>query len=72
MGKNHVCDSQLPEIGFVRLDTVLKMIPVGTTAWYQGIREGRFPRPISLGPRTRAYRVEDIRLLIQQLGQNDS
>lgn len=58
----------LPATGFLRLHQVLKFIPVGKTAWYAGIKAGRFPEPVSLGPRTAAYRVEDIRTLIERLG----
>ena len=56
----------LPETGFVRLDTILKLIPVGRTTWWNGVKSGRFPKPIKLGPRTTAWRVEDIQELISQ------
>lgn len=56
----------LPETGFVRLDTILKIIPVGRTTWWNGVKSGRFPKPIKLGPRTTAWRTEDIRALIEQ------
>ena len=55
----------LPEMGFVRLAAVLSLIPVSKSSWWQGIREGRYPKGIKLGPRTTAWRVEDIRALIQ-------
>ena len=61
----------LPETGFVRLAHVLKIIPVCRTAWFAGVKEGRFPKPVSLGPRTSAYRVEDIRALIAHLGNSN-
>ncbi len=54
----------LPETGFVRLDTILKIIPVGRTTWWNGVKSGRFPKPIKLGPRTTAWKVEDIQALI--------
>jgi prophage regulatory protein len=57
--------SILPETGFVRLATVLALIPVGKSSWWEGIKKGRFPKPIKLGPRTTAWRVEDIRHLIE-------
>jgi len=57
--------SILPETGFVRLATVLALIPVGKSSWWEGIKNGRFPKPIKLGPRTTAWRVEDIRTLIE-------
>ncbi len=58
----------LPEIGFVRLETILKIIPVGKTTWWKGVKSGRFPKPIKIGARVTAWRVEDIHLLIEQMG----
>lgn len=63
--------SNLPTVtstGFLRLSQVLQLIPIGKTAWYAGVKEGRFPAPVRLGPRTVAYRMEDIRALIEELG----
>ena len=59
----------IPTVGFIRLSQVLKLIPIAKTAWYAGVKEGRFPQPVKLGPRARAYRVEDITALIERLGQ---
>ena len=62
----------LPESGFVRLPAILAPvgpIPVGKSTWWQGIKDGRFPKPVKLGPKTTAWRVEDIRELIARLGQ---
>ena len=59
----------LPEVGFLRLADVLKLIPVAKTAWYEGVREGRFPAPVKLTRRASGYRVEDIRALIDRLGR---
>ncbi len=58
--------TSLPETGFLRLEQVLKYIPVGKTSWWAGVKSGRFPPSIKLGPRTTAWRVEDIRKLIDQ------
>jgi prophage regulatory protein len=55
----------LPETGFIRLVNILKIIPVGKTTWWAGVKSGRFPEPIKLGERTTAWRVEDIRALIE-------
>ncbi len=57
----------LPPSGFVRLSSILAPqgpIPVGRSTWWAGIKTGRFPRPVKLGPRTTAWKVEDIRKLI--------
>jgi prophage regulatory protein len=39
-------------------------IPIGHAAWWRGVKEGRFPAPVKLGPRVTAWRAEDIRALI--------
>lgn len=62
----------LPAVGFVRLADVLKLIPVGKSAWYAGIKEGRFPAPVKLNKRAAAYRVEDIRALIERLSSGEA
>lgn len=56
------------QTGFMRLPQVLQLIPVSRTAWFLGVKEGRFPKPVNLGPRTAAYRTEDILDLIERLG----
>ena len=59
--------NSLPDTGFVRLDSILAPkgpIPVSKSTWWEGVKTGRFPKPIKLGPRTTAWRIEDIRELI--------
>ena len=58
----------LPETGFVRLKIVLVHIPVSPSTWWEGVRSGRYPESVRLGPRITAWRVEDIRELIRRLG----
>jgi predicted DNA-binding transcriptional regulator AlpA len=41
------------------------LIPVSRSTWWAGVKSGRYPRPVKLGPRITAWRVEDIRRLIQ-------
>jgi prophage regulatory protein len=59
----------LPATGFLRLQEVLQYIPVGKTTFWNGVKAGRFPKPVKLGPRITAWRCEDIRALIDQPGQ---
>nr|WP_027458710.1 AlpA family phage regulatory protein [Dechloromonas agitata] len=58
----------IPLEGYARLPQVLAVIPVSKSAWWAGIRLGKFPAPVKLGPRTTAWRVEDIRELIKRMG----
>lgn len=58
----------LPQTGFVRLASILAPrgpIPVSKSTWWVGVKLGRFPQPVKLGPRVTAWRVEDIRRLIE-------
>jgi len=63
----------LPEVGYVRLPQIIgnpkanppvpPVIPVGKSTWWAGVKCGRFPKPVKLGPRITVWRVEDIRAL---------
>ena len=66
--ENHqqpVAFPQVPNFGFLRLRQVLSVIQVGRSKWWAGVKDGRFPKPVKLGPRTTAWRVEDILELIE-------
>ena len=65
--------NQLPETGFLRLPQIIgdpqaepptpPIIPVKKSCWWEGVRSGRFPKPVKLG-RCTMWRVEDIKALI--------
>jgi len=57
---------KLPETGLVRLSRVLELIPISRSSFYAGQAKGLYPRPVAIGLRARAYRVEDIRALIEK------
>ena len=67
----------LPETGLVRLSQILgnpkadppipAIIPVGKSSWWEGVKSGRYPKPIKLGPRTTCWKVDDIRALCGQM-----
>lgn len=67
----------LPETGFLRVTQIIgdadatppvpAIIPVSKSTWWAGVKSGRYPQPVrSLGLRITAWRIEDIRVLIQQ------
>ena len=60
--------SKLPDTGFARLPTVLEIIPVSRASWWAGVKSGRYPAPVKLGPCTTAWKVSDIRELCDKLG----
>ncbi len=60
----------IPETGFVRLSQVLAVIPLGKTCWWEGVKSGRFPKPVKLSERCTAWKAEDIHALIERLSEH--
>ena len=68
---------RLPEIGYLRLPQIIgdpkatppipPVTPVGKSTWWAGVKSGRYPKPVKLGPRITAWRVEDVRALIDRI-----
>lgn len=71
-------NSTLPDTGYLRLSQIIGrkatderpaepgLIPVSRSTWWAGVRSGRYPQPTrALGARITAWRVEDIRALIE-------
>ena len=73
---------QLPEKGFLRLSQIIgnkksvpqtpPLIPVSKSTWWAGIKSGRYPKPVKLSPKVTAWRVEDIRDLIERYRETQS
>ena len=73
--------NQLSMTGFLRLPQILgnphaeppiaPLIPVGKSTWWSGVRAGRYPKAVKLSANITAWRAEDIKQLIDQLGQSD-
>lgn len=61
----------LPSTGFIRLSTILQIIPVSKSTWWAGVKTGRYPKSVKLGERITAWRVEDVRNLISANSIND-
>ena len=64
----------LPETGYVRLSQIIgdhksdppipAIFPVSRSTWWAGVKSGRYPQPVKLSMRCTAWRVSDIRALI--------
>jgi prophage regulatory protein len=67
----------LPDTGFVRLTQIIGdrkrgipgVLPVGRTSFLNGVKSGKYPQPVKLSERTVGWRVEDIRALLESIGQ---
>ncbi len=59
----------IPSFGFLRLPQILLIFPISKSAWWEGCRTGRYPKPVKLGPRTTVWKAEDIRAFIERVNQ---
>ena len=48
----------------LRLPEVLRLVPVGKSTWWAGVKSGRYPKPIKLGPGITVWRSADVRALL--------
>ena len=68
---------QIPAAGFLRLPQIIgsrknnipPIVPVSNTSWWAGVKSGKYPKPVKLGPKTTVWRVEDIRTLVESFGK---
>lgn len=58
----------LPVTGFVRLPSVLAVLPISKTAFYDGIKAGKYPPGTLLTPRCRAWTAAEVRQILADLG----
>jgi prophage regulatory protein len=67
--------SQMPETGFLRIPQIIgdpkasmpALIPVCRSAWWNGVKAGRYPAGVKLSPRVTVWRVEEIKALITSI-----
>lgn len=60
------------EESFLRLPQVLAIFPISRSAWWQGCKEGKYPKPIKLGPRTTVWKATEIHALVDRLACKDT
>ena len=60
------------DAALLRLPGVLKILPISASSWWKGVRSGKYPAPIKLGPRTTCWRASDILQLINHMDGADS
>jgi prophage regulatory protein len=41
------------------------LIPISRSSWWEGVKNGRFPKAMKLGPRTTVWHSDAIRALIE-------
>ena len=67
--------SALPDQGYIRIWQIVgdkrrgipPIIPVCRTTFLNGCKSGKYPKPVKLGERTTAWRVSDIKAMLDRL-----
>ncbi|KTC93373.1 phage transcriptional regulator AlpA [Legionella cincinnatiensis] len=59
----------IPEVGYVKIDKILAVFPVSRSAFWAGVKSGKYPRPYKLSARCTAWRAEDIHALLASYKQ---
>lgn len=59
----------LPETGLLRVNQVLRFIPVSRSSWWAGVKSGRYPKPFKLSERTTVWKSQDIKLICEGLNK---
>jgi predicted DNA-binding transcriptional regulator AlpA len=49
----------------LRESEVLRILPIGRASWWSGVKTGRYPQPVRLGPRTTCWRESEIIRLVE-------
>jgi predicted DNA-binding transcriptional regulator AlpA len=52
----------------LKIEDVVQLLNIGKSTWWKGVKEGRYPAPVKLGPKTTRWKTKDIRRIID--GQN--
>jgi prophage regulatory protein len=73
-GKNAMSQSIQLTDSFLRISNILgdnrrnilPIIPISKSSWWAGVKSGKYPQPVKLGPRTTAWRASDIQKVIDR------
>ncbi len=67
----------IPSHGFLRIRNIIgdpkavppipAILPISKSKWWKGVKSGEYPAPVALGPRTTAWRANDILELVKKL-----
>jgi len=64
--------SSQQKVGFLRLPQVLELFPISKSAWWRGVKDGKYPRPVKLGKRCTAWRAAEIADLLERVANQNA
>lgn len=64
--------NEIRNSGFLRITSIIAPngpLPISRSTFFLWIQSGRWPKPVKLGKRISAWRVEDVRAALAQLSK---
>lgn len=68
---NDIDNSKLYDQRYLRIKSVLELIPVSRSTWYVWIQHGIAPQPTHLSLRVAAWKAQEIKDLLDDIGKHD-
>lgn len=67
MTLNQNAQKEIKSQKLLRLPQVLEYLPISKSSWWSGVKEGKYPASLKLGPRTTVWLESDILDLVNTL-----
>ena len=59
-------------VGKSSFNNGVPLIPVCKATWWNGVKSGRYPKPVKISARCTAWRLEDINALIESFNSTNT
>jgi len=63
--------ANLKDYGYLRVNDILKLVPVSRSTWYEWVRRGIAPKSISVSMNISAWKYREIKKLLVEIEQPD-
>lgn len=60
-------ETGINENTLLRLSQVLSIIPISKSAWWKGCKDGKYPKPLKLGPKTTVWKASEINAFLEKV-----
>lgn len=63
--------NNLNDIRYLRIQDVLRIIPIGKSTFYKRVKSGEYPKPYKIAERTVAWKYTDIEKLSKEISERN-
>jgi len=51
---------------------ITPIIPISKSSWWDGVKTGKYPKPVKLGPRTTVWRLSEVQAVVERINNESS